>query len=101
MSNQNTQQPLESFWPTQYHTIPGGYQGSIKAYQSIERARTTGKSAGCGGCAGGFENFTYNANANVHRPIDGFGRLSNYDPVQYMTVTPGYWRSQGTYMIHF
>jgi hypothetical protein len=37
----------------------------------------------------------------VHRSIVGYGSLVNYDPVQYMTVTPGYWRSQGKYMINF
>jgi len=47
------------------------------------------------------ESFTSNINSMVQRPINGFANLSNYDPAQYMTVTPGYWRSQGTYMIDF
>jgi len=96
MSKQNTQQ-YESYWPNLYRTLPGGYQGSIKAYQSIERARTGGSVSACGAS----ENFTSNANSMVQRPINGFGSLINYYPAQYMTVTPGYWRSQGIYMIDF
>ena len=47
------------------------------------------------------EQFTSNGSGMIQLPIDGFANLSNYDPAQYMTVAPGYWRSQGTYMIDF
>jgi hypothetical protein len=97
MSNKKTQQLHESYWPILYQTIPGGYQGSIKAYKSIDRAIT--HPAIVSGTPS--EEYFTSTDGMIQRPVGDFGSMVNYDPAQYMTVTPGYWRSQGKYMIDF
>ena len=94
----NSTQINETYWPNLYRTIPGKYTGAITAYDAIKNQRIQNP-----GCTEGFktsESFTYNVNTMVQRPVDGFANL-HYDPVGFMTVTPGYWRSQGTYNIDF